>query len=176
MNDTLAAELVKAVNRVAAAYERMAQLAEAKQHAAPNGNGGGGERPSRAPKGDILTVTDTVASFGIAIGVDGQPKLTKPKAPKEGEDPKPRRKYWNLNLSGGFAAKVFSESQAKRCATAFETGASLIVEYIQSGNYANIESVKVAAGAPPRQAAPQAATEVRLSCGHLPSDDCSCAF
>lgn len=179
MNDLLAADLIKAVTRVAVAYERMVALAEAKQQrpaAAPNG---GGDEPAkgRKPKGDILTVTDRVANFGIATDTNGNTKLTKPKG-KEGEPGyKPGKKYWKLKLAGGFEAMVFSESQAQRLGKAFSEGLTVIIEYTTSGQYSNIESVKLASGgaAPATTRQQPAATTIATCCGK-PVEQCDCAF
>lgn len=154
--------LVEAVNRVAAAYERMVGLAEAKQQRSPAAaNGGEGEAPRKKPKGDVLTVTDHVVSFGIVTDRGGNPKTTKKGA-----------NYWRLKLAGGFEAMVFSESQGKRLAKAYEEGLTVIIEYTTDGKYNNIESVTLGKGGTPRPAQQEPALP---GCGHSP-DNCDCAF
>jgi len=156
----IATDLVKAVNRVAAAYEEMLAFAKKKQHAPAAANGGEGEPAKRStPKGDVLTVTDHVVSFGLVTGRNGEPALTKKGA-----------KYWKLKLAGGFEAMVFSESQGTRLAKALQEGLTAIIEHTTDGKYNNIESVKLASGGAPRQQEPET-----LSCGHSP-DNCDCGF
>ena len=126
---------------------------------------------ARKPKGDILTVTDRVVNFGIVTDASGNAKLTKAKGDKPGKP------YWKLKLAGGFEAMVFSESQGTRLAKAFSEGLTVIIEYATSGQYNNIESVKLGSGgASPARAVQQQQQPTTTTCCGRPPDQCDCAF
>lgn len=142
------ANLIKGVNRIADAYERMASAVEQKRVSSGSPTAGSGEAKSKKPKGDILTITDRVASFGTATDRSGNPVKTKVKP-----DGKGGNEYWKLKLVSGFQCSVFSSTQAVTCSKAYDENLTLIVEYTKTddGKYNNIESVKIGAASPERE-------------------------
>lgn len=92
---------------------------------------------SPAPKGDTLTTTGYVSRCGQKMK-DGKPQLTK----KEG-------RIWFVELDNGFKASVFREQQYKLLENAAGARRPVIIEYIESGQYKNIESIKFGAVQPP---------------------------
>jgi hypothetical protein len=121
-------KILAACERTAAAVERFVSIAEERQQARQASNGGG----KRAK--ELLSVTGFVLNFGPAA-----------KPTKKGDT------YYNLKLSNGFEACVFSETQARLCDRAASEGLPLIIDYENDGKYSNIESVKL--GAAPTRAA-----------------------
>lgn len=140
MSDEILLKILAASERTAAAVERLADIAEEQRHERKNKPAMTSEQAAtrsvtREPKGDILTVTGNVLHFGLYCGRDGEPKTT-----KKGNQ------YWQLKLSSGFEAMVFSSSQAATCQKGFDEDRPLIVDYVISGKYSNIEDVRLGAG------------------------------
>lgn len=138
-------KILAACERSAAATERLADIAEEQRHERKSKPALTSEQAAtrsvtREPKDDILTVTGNVLHFGLCCGRDGEPKTT-----KKGNQ------YWQLKLSSGFEAMVFSTTQAATCQKGFDEDRPLIVDYVISGKYSNIEDVRLGA-MPVRQA------------------------
>lgn len=139
-------KILAACERSTAATERLADIAEEQRHERKSKPAQTSEQAAtrsvtREQKGDILTVTGNVLHFGLYCDRYGEPKTT-----KKGNQ------YWQLKLASGFEAMVFSSSQAATCQKAFDEDRPLIVDYIISGKYSNIEDVRLGA-MPPRPVA-----------------------
>ena len=136
-DEVILLKILAACERTAAATERLADVAEEQRHerkSKPAPTEQPARSTSREPKGDILTVTGSVLHFGLYCGRDGEPKTT-----KKGNQ------YWQVKLSSGFEAMVFSSTQAATCKKAYDEDRPLIVDYVISGKYSNIEDVRMGA-------------------------------
>ena len=147
MNDEFAKQLIKAVERIAAAqertaaaYERMADLAALKNINGP----APAATKAKAPKGDVLTVTGRVIECNLITDRSGNPVLTK-------KQQEMRKLKLDCGNGSKFETTIFGySSYLPLISKADAEGRDLIVGYTEKIDgtkvYQNIASMELGAG------------------------------